>query len=72
MSKKKEAEDTALISAAKTLGAAAGKIAALVGVDAPPRQPSKPKVEKFQKKNKSRLPRREKKALQKKTASLSA
>ena len=69
MAKKTKAEDSGLINAAITLGAAAGKIAAAVGVDAPPPQPSTPKVARFQKKNKSRLPRREKKA-QKKAASL--
>ena len=69
MKKKAEAEDSVLMDAAKTIGTAAGKIAALLGVDAPPRKPSAPKVPKFQKKNKSRLPRREKKAL-KKAASL--
>ena len=69
MTKKAEAEDSVLIDAAKTIGTAAGKIAALVGVDAPPRKPSAPKVPKLKKKNKSRLPRREKKAL-KKAASL--
>lgn len=71
MTKKIEAEDSVLINVAKSLGATAGKIAALVGVDAPPSQPSARKAARFQKQNKSRLPRREKKA-QKKAASLKA
>lgn len=71
MAKKVEPGDGILIDAAKTLGTAVGKVAALVGVDAPPRQPKTPKVLKLQKKNKSRLPRKEKKAL-KKAASLTA
>lgn len=71
MTKKTETEDSILIDAAKSLGAAAGKIAAVVGVDAPPPQPKAKKAARFQKKNKSRLPRREKKAL-KKAASLKA
>ena len=64
MAKKKEpnqeAPDTALVAAAKVVGAAAGTIAASVGATAP-----KPKVPKLVKKNKSRLPRRQKKAAQK-------
>ncbi len=68
MAKKVDAEDGILINAAKTIGTEAGKVAALAGVDAAPRQPSKPKAARFQKTNKSRLPRREKKA-QKKAAS---
>jgi hypothetical protein len=64
MAKKKETQespDGVLASAAKTIGAAAGTIAAAVGVTAP-----KPKVPKLVKKNKTRLPRREKKAAAKK------
>jgi hypothetical protein len=64
MSKKKETEeapDSALVSAAKTIGATAGKIAAAVGVAAP----SKPKVPKLAKKEKPHLPRRQKKAAKK-------
>ena len=71
MAKKVEPEDGILIDAAKTSGTTVGKVDALVGVDAPPRQPKNPKVLKLQKKNKSRLPRKEKKAL-KKAASLTA
>lgn len=58
-----------LVSAAKGLGAAAGKIATLAGAkaDAPaegakPKSPPKPKIEKLAPKNKTRLPRKEKKA----------
>ena len=71
MAKKVKPEGGILINAAKSLGTAAGKIAALVGVDAAPRKPSTPKAAKFQKTNKSRLPRREKKE-QKKAASRKA
>ena len=66
MAKKKEAQespDGALVAAAKTIGAAAGTLAAAVGVTAP-----KPKVPKLVKKNKTRLPRRQKKAAAKKAA----
>lgn len=55
----------ALVKAAKTIGAAAGKIAAAVGVTAPAKQ----KVPKLVKKNKPRLPRRQKKAAKKATKS---
>jgi hypothetical protein len=64
MAKKKETEappDGVLVAAAKTIGAAAGKIAAAVGVTAP----AKPKVPKLVNRQKSRLPRRQKKAAQK-------
>jgi hypothetical protein len=64
MAKKKETQappDGVLVVAAKTIGAAAGKIAAAVGVAAP----AKPKVPKLVYKNKRRLPRRQKKAMQK-------
>jgi hypothetical protein len=63
MAKKKieeESPDGVPIAAAKTIGAAAGTIAAAVGVTAP-----KHKVPKLVKKNKTRLPRRQKKAAQK-------
>jgi hypothetical protein len=64
-----------LAAAAKTIGKAAGKIASVVA-DAPHEEPSgnkqeptapkiSSKVPKLTKKNKSRLPRREKKARQK-------
>jgi hypothetical protein len=64
MAKKKEtqaAADGVLVATAKTIGAAAGKIAAAVGVTAP----AKPKVPKLADRQKSRLPRRQKKAAQK-------
>ena len=67
MAKKKtteEAPEGILETAAKTLGTAAGKIAAAVGVKAPT-PPAKPKVPKLASKNKSRLPRKQKKALKK-------
>jgi hypothetical protein len=64
MAKKKERQDRSdgvLLTAAKAIGAAAGTIAAAVGVTAPP----KPKVPKLVNKNKVRLPRRQKKTEQK-------
>jgi hypothetical protein len=81
MAKKKEATDKpaepvkdtppegALVKAAKSIGEAAGKVAAAVGVT----PPAKPKIAKLAKKNKSRLPRRQKKAAKKaaKAASIS-
>ena len=67
--KKEEPTDGVLVAAAKTIGAAAGTIAAAVGVTGPVKDtPPKPKVPKLVKKNKSRLPRREKKAAQKAAA----
>jgi hypothetical protein len=63
MAKKKEtqeAPDGILVAAAKTVGAAAGKVAAAVGIT-----PPKPKVPKLVKKGKSKLPRRQKKAAKK-------
>jgi hypothetical protein len=71
MAKKKEATEApaegVLVQAAKTLGDAAGKIATAVGVGGgvgvP--KPAKPKAQKLPKKNKSRLPRKEKKAARK-------
>jgi hypothetical protein len=59
------AEDSALVSVAKTIGAAAGKLAVQVGIE---KTPSK-KIPKLAPKNKKRVPRRQKKALQKTTAS---
>jgi hypothetical protein len=67
MAKKKEAQEQpegALVEAAKSIGEAAGKIAVAVGVT-PSTPPAKPKIPKLAKKNKSRLPRRQKKAAQK-------
>jgi hypothetical protein len=65
MTKKKEPQalsDGALVAAAKTLGAAAGMIAAAVGVTAP-KKPKAPKL--VVNRNESRLPRRQKKTAQK-------
>jgi hypothetical protein len=69
--KEPKAEGGLLVETAKTIGVAAGKVAALAGIAEP--APAKPqtksvKVPKLQKKNKSRLPRRQKKALQKAAA----
>lgn len=62
------AEDSALVAAAKTIGTAAGKVAAAVGATSEPQEPRKStKIPKLKKKNKSRLPRKQKKA-QKKAA----
>ena len=64
MAKKKKEDESAepiLVTAAKTIGSAAGKIASAVGVT-PPR---KVKVPKLAKKNKAKLPRRQKKAAKK-------
>ena len=63
--KKKHKEESGLVSAAKVVGEAAGKIAALVGVAEPAAPKKSMKIPKLAKKNKSRLPRRQKKALQK-------
>lgn len=71
MAKKEKTEESAdgmLTAAAKSVGKAAGKVAAAVGVGSEssdaPKQPST-KVPKLAKKNKTRLPRREKKARKK-------
>jgi len=69
-----ETKDSTLATAAKIIGATAGKIASLAGVAAPaatPPQTKSTKVPKLQKKNKSGLPRRQKKAQQKVSASQS-
>jgi len=62
MPKKKTEEppDGILVTAAKAIGEAAGKVAAAVGVT-----PPKPKVPKLAKKHKTRLPRKQKKAAKK-------
>jgi hypothetical protein len=68
--KKKNKEESGLVSAAKTVGAAAGKIAALAETIVERAAPAKSmKIPKLAKKNKSRLPRRQKKAQQKARAS---
>jgi hypothetical protein len=58
-------EESALVSTAKAIGSAAGKVAAMAGVK--PSTPPKPKKLKLAPKNKARVPRRVKKA-QKKAA----
>jgi hypothetical protein len=58
---KPAAEESVLVSAAKAIGATAGKIAAIARAKAP-------KIPKLQKKNKRRLPRKQKKALAKANA----
>jgi len=78
MAKKKTEESAppaegALATVAKAVGKAAGKVAKLAGAEAPaaeapPAKPAKVKIPKLAPKNKTRLPRREKKALQKKNA----
>jgi hypothetical protein len=70
MAKKKTDDESALETAAKKIGEAAGKVAAAVGVK--PSTPKKEKIGKLEKKNKSRLPRKEKKAKQKAAAKLGA
>ena len=79
MAKKKDAqeapEEGVLVAAAKKIGKAAGKVAAVAGVTAeepteaappaPKPQTKSVKVPKLAKKDKSRLPRKEKKAQQK-------
>jgi len=60
--------DSTLVAATKAIGTAAGKIASLTGIAQPaptPPQTKPKKPPKLQKKNKSRLPRRQKKAQQK-------
>jgi hypothetical protein len=60
------AEENILVSAAKVIGSKAGKIASLAGVPPETKPATKSaKVGKLLKKNKQRLPRRQKKAQQK-------
>ena len=70
--KTEEQNEGVLTAAAKSVGKAAGKIAATVvsGGSAPPKPATK--LEKLQKKNKSRLPRKQKKALAKESTRTSA
>ena len=70
MPKKNETAETpaesVLVTAAKAIGTAAGKVAKLAGVEPEPREPAvSQKVPKLSKKNKTKMPRREKKAAQK-------
>lgn len=63
------AEETPLVSAAKTIGTAAGKIAAAVGVKPEAATgPAPVKRGKPQKRNKQRLPRKLKKQMKKQAA----
>ena len=67
----REHQDNILTTAAKAVGKAAGKIAHIAGIEAeaPAPQPKKSvKPARLEKKNKPRLPRKEKKALAKKKA----
>jgi hypothetical protein len=61
---KKEKDGNALQAVAEAVGAAVGKVAALVG-DKPKTPPKSVKIPKLAKKNKSRVPRKQKKAQQK-------
>ena len=63
-----EHSESALVSVAKTIGHVAGKLAVKSGIEHSP-TPSSKKKGKLAPKNKQHLPRREKKALQKATAS---
>lgn len=74
MAKKKNAEegpaeDSALVSAAKSIGTAAGKVASAIGVK-PEQHPKAKTIRRGKpvKKNKPRLPRKQKKALKKAAA----
>jgi len=61
-----ETEDSIIVSAAKAIGSAAGKIASLAGAPPAPQPVAKSrKVGKLPKKQGQRLPRRQKKAQQK-------
>jgi len=63
-----EIQGSILAATAKAIGTATGKLASLAGVAEPapaPSQTKSTKQPKLQKKNKSRLPRRQKKARQK-------
>ena len=62
--KKSDTEDSVVVAAAKTIGSAAGKVAAATGLAGA----AKPKKGKLQKKDKAGLPRREKKAAKKAAA----
>ena len=66
MAKKEQSEETVLAKAAKKIGEVAGKVAAVAG--AAPSTPKKERVGKLVKKNKTRLPRKEKKVQQKAAA----
>ena len=68
---KRDAKDNPLVTTAKVIGKAAGKIAALTGTSKPESSEQKAKPSgKLPKKDKSRLPRRQKKAQKKAAARL--
>jgi hypothetical protein len=67
--KEPEAPDSTLVSVAKAIGHAAGELALKTGIEKAPTPTPSSKIPKLAPKNKKRLPRREKKALQKSTAS---
>lgn len=68
-----ETDEGLLVTVAKTIGHAAGKLSVKAGIEPSPEAreatPPTAKVPKLAPKNKSRLPRRQKKALQRSTAS---
>jgi len=70
---KPETDESLLVTVAKTIGHAAGKLSVKAGIEPSPESqkatPPTPKIPKLAPKNKSRLPRRQKKALQRSTAS---
>lgn len=66
----KKEKESVLETVAKTIGTVAGKAAVLAGVTPPTAK--KEKIPKLEKKNKSRLPRREKKEAQKAAAKKSS
>ena len=68
MAKKVKTDESGIVATAKAVGTAAGKIAALVGVTPDAPRTARVKTPKLTKKNKQRLPRRQKKAQQKQAA----
>jgi hypothetical protein len=60
-----EKEDNVLVSAAKAIGTAAGKVASLAGASESQPATKSSKVGKLLKKDKQRVPRKQKKAAQK-------
>jgi hypothetical protein len=68
MPKEQKSSEGGLIAAAKAVGSAAGKIAAKVGAEGAPAAPKAPSVKKGKPakiEGRTRLPRRQKKALRK-------
>jgi len=64
MANEQKPEESVLVTAAKAIGRTAAKVATITGV-AHPESPKKARPGKLVKKNKTRLPRREKKAQRK-------